>query len=394
MEFQSFIDPKTLILFTVFSYILKGILLKLAFNIRHKLFLKYLSLASFSFALGWLLFFLRFFIGINILSLSIANVFILLFPMLLICSIYSIKEESITPLYFKVNCFVLSLTFVVLTTKMNDQLLPGFYTSIFNGLYYGYAGFILLNHHPKKLVLSIITTLNLFISLILILRGCILMIGYLYPDIITANVISILLSFTLFFNLFCIDAQILCFPILDFIKTQGELEEVNIKLNEISQKDELTGIFNRRAFTEKLEQEKNKNPPTLLAIILFDLDYFKQINDQFGHDVGDLVLIQVAKIVQQGVRSHDMVVRYGGEEFVVVLSNTDWTEALAIAEKLRIAIATFPFSQENMTLPEQVTASFGVAVASSTNLSIDNLLKQADLALYRAKQQGRNQVCT
>lgn len=161
----------------------------------------------------------------------------------------------------------------------------------------------------------------------------------------------------------------------------SEAEELNRKANT----DPLTGISNRRAADNWLEQMVHGT--RRCAVVFIDIDHFKAVNDSHGHDTGDAVLIAFATLLRNRVRSHDMVARWGGEEFVVLLSSLTLDEAVNVAENLRREI-------EGVSLPNlpSITASLGVAHAASGG-SILETIKAADRALYQAKSEGRNRVC-
>lgn len=156
-----------------------------------------------------------------------------------------------------------------------------------------------------------------------------------------------------------------------------------------SRKDALTGVGNRAAFEEALAREvllaQRSGQP--LALLVLDLDHFKHINDLYGHPVGDSVLKETAACIRADLRATDLLFRYGGEEFVVLLGNTDKSGALGVAERIRQAIATHGFCQGNLL----VTVSIGVAVLAAGECAGD-LFARADAALYRAKAAGRNRV--
>jgi diguanylate cyclase len=133
--------------------------------------------------------------------------------------------------------------------------------------------------------------------------------------------------------------------------------------------------------------KKNHNP---IAILLFDIDYFKVVNDSFGHSTGDAVLRKLADICRQSVRETDLLARYGGEEFIVILPNTPPTRALEIAERLRKGVETTAFDDGKNKI--HVTISIGIACQHNQELSFDSALKNADEALYRAKNEGRNRI--
>lgn len=166
--------------------------------------------------------------------------------------------------------------------------------------------------------------------------------------------------------------------------------EINENLNKIATTDYLTGICNRRSFISILHEnikEIEHNNKTL-SLILLDIDNFKKINDNYGHDVGDIVLIKISNIIKNSVRSLDIFARYGGEEFVILLPDTQLENAEKIANKLCKLI-------ENDThMPiDRVTASFGVTQYINNN-GLDDFLKNADKAMYEAKRGGKNQVVT
>lgn len=178
------------------------------------------------------------------------------------------------------------------------------------------------------------------------------------------------------------------------IKTlQDELRRSNQLLLELAQTDPLTRLCNRRHLYEKLEVELNRcfrgaNP---IALIMADIDHFKRVNDQFGHQVGDEVLIKVADLLQEQLRTYDLAARYGGEEFCLVLPETDLEAACEVAERVRQRAEqmTFAAPMEDFTL----TMSFGIAAYDGTSEgSIDEIIGVADDALYEAKNAGRNQV--
>jgi len=156
--------------------------------------------------------------------------------------------------------------------------------------------------------------------------------------------------------------------------------------------DNLTGLFNRHKGWEVLEYEmaRAKRYQRPLSIILLDVDSFKNINDTHGHLTGDHILKAVANIARETVRTVDNLIRWGGEEFVVLMPDTNLEEAMQVAERLREAIAKVPIKVPNAEL--NITASFGVAVKDENTPDIETLLARADQAMYIAKYLGRNRV--
>ncbi|MCS7066828.1 MAG: diguanylate cyclase [Fimbriimonadales bacterium] len=167
-----------------------------------------------------------------------------------------------------------------------------------------------------------------------------------------------------------------------------ELLAMNAVLSQAAITDSLTGLRNHRAFQESLlslvQMAERYGQP--LSLIMLDIDHFKQFNDRFGHPAGDELLRQVASLLRQSARAYDVVTRYGGEEFAILLPNTDLKEAIRVAERLRQQIA----ATQNPHAP--ITASFGVA-SYQPGSAPAMLLYEADSALYEAKRRGRNRVC-
>lgn len=172
----------------------------------------------------------------------------------------------------------------------------------------------------------------------------------------------------------------------------AEIELLQAQLREQAIRDPLTNLFNRRYLQQTLERElavaKRAGAP--LPIIMMDIDYFKRLNDQFGHKVGDLTLANVADVLRQHARRSDITCRYGGEEFVVVLPSASFEVAMQRAEELRSRVEAVQrmINEE----PIGVTLSLGVAAYPDHGDSADELLQAADMALYRAKAAGRNCV--
>ena len=157
--------------------------------------------------------------------------------------------------------------------------------------------------------------------------------------------------------------------------------------------DELTGLFNRRHLWNALEAElvRARRRRTPMAVMLFDIDHFKDLNDRWGHAAGDTVLQGIAQVVRRVVRGTDIVARYGGEEFVVVMPEAGEEVAMLRARELRVRIAELSLSYAGQSLGK-VTVSIGVAVSADASQSGDLLIREADGAMYEAKARGRDQV--
>jgi two-component system, cell cycle response regulator len=177
------------------------------------------------------------------------------------------------------------------------------------------------------------------------------------------------------------------------VDLQKELVETNRRLELLSITDGLTKLHNHRFFQDELARafEESHRYQRPLSLAMIDIDFFKKVNDTYGHAVGDDVLKRVAEIYRESVRSTDLVARYGGEEFAVMMPETDLEDAMTFAEKIRSIIETTPV--ETQAGPLQITVSLGVAsVPRSTINGSKELIVAADKALYRAKKGGRNQV--
>jgi two-component system, cell cycle response regulator len=176
----------------------------------------------------------------------------------------------------------------------------------------------------------------------------------------------------------------------------GELEILFYgNLGSAAHTDPLTKIYNKGYLLEALEAEfkRAKALHTEFAVLFFDLDHFKKINDTYGHDAGDYVLKEVTQLIRANhLRPKDVFARYGGEEFVILLANTGAQSGAQIAEKIRAALQAHAFIYEGKRLP--VTASLGVSELTTETESAQTLLRSADKALYAAKQGGRNRVAT
>jgi diguanylate cyclase (GGDEF)-like protein len=165
-------------------------------------------------------------------------------------------------------------------------------------------------------------------------------------------------------------------------------------LSEISHKDALTGLYNRFYVMEKIDSEMNRalRHGYPISVLMLDLDHFKRINDSYGHPVGDEVLKIVGQVLRESCRVYDVAGRYGGEEFCIVLPETQVGNTTQVAERIRNRLATTPLSVGSTSIV--VTASIGVAGMDSTEgvLSASTLVERADRALYSAKHLGRNRV--
>lgn len=175
-----------------------------------------------------------------------------------------------------------------------------------------------------------------------------------------------------------------------------ERKEVQDRLTDLATRDSLTKLLNRREIEQRLAMafQTNKTDQTPTSILLLDIDHFKQVNDNYGHPVGDRVLQTFASLLERMIQGIGHVGRYGGEEFLLVLPGYGLERALFFAEELRRSVEALQVDTRDCDEPLQVTVSVGVATQSESDANPDKLVSRADQAMYQAKHQGRNRVCS
>lgn len=188
--------------------------------------------------------------------------------------------------------------------------------------------------------------------------------------------------------------------VLSVLASSSAMALVNAELHQQMESltiiDELTGIYNFRYFRNRLEEEKRRAArySTPLSLLMIDIDWFKSLNDRFGHQIGNTVLRQLAKVISSCVRDVDVVARYGGEEFIVILPQTATEETHRLAERMRRKVEQTEFGPDSTGRPLPVTVSIGVSCYPDNGRPEDALVESVDQALYRAKGNGKNLVCT
>ena len=188
-------------------------------------------------------------------------------------------------------------------------------------------------------------------------------------------------------------ALITVFDISDWISNQQTLLESKEEMERLSHTDELTQIPNRRNIMDRLSEElkthKRKKRP--MSIAMLDIDHFKKINDDYGHQCGDMVLHETAQLMSELLRDYDAVGRYGGEEFLIILPETTSEQSLAICNRIRLTVQNHTYRYNNRK--PQITVSIGIAVKQADeNIITDKLIAEADRCLYIAKETGRNRT--
>ncbi len=184
--------------------------------------------------------------------------------------------------------------------------------------------------------------------------------------------------------------------LLPVIATSGFLlmcgERLNKDLARLATIDSLTGVYNRRTMTELANKAiaASKRHGRALSLLILDIDHFKRINDEFGHEAGDLALCRVVEVMRRVLRESDLIARLGGEEFVAILPDSDESSASVLAERLREELDSDEFSISGWPLP--LRASIGVGSLGPTISDLESLLRETDRAMYAAKRGGRNRV--
>ena len=187
------------------------------------------------------------------------------------------------------------------------------------------------------------------------------------------------------------------------IGIQNELFQTNRKLKQMAITDSLTGCYNRHYLTQQLEHEvmKNRTTKTPFAIFLLDIDFFKLVNDNYGHLAGDEVICSTVEVIKQNLREDDILARYGGEEFIIYLPDTDQSQAIFLAERIKSSIEGNQITIENADHPVTITISMGLLsinhdfrteITGNSRTYLNDLFESVDKALYQAKKAGRNQI--
>lgn len=209
----------------------------------------------------------------------------------------------------------------------------------------------------------------------------------------SAVIYTNIINGAIFFAAVIIISKIIYDSHFDQMYKNIKLEEANTKLNYMSNHDPLTGLANRRNFEIQIKHKMNalKDQGKSSALLLLDIDHFKLINDQFGHPIGDILLKKLSSILVKNIRSSDLVTRWGGEEFLIILFETSIDEAYESADKIRIAVEKEILEIDNFKI--NITISLGIALLNGDfSSNFDTSYKLADNALYKAKSQGRNQI--
>ena len=390
----SIIDPDTLMLVAIGVFTVTGLFMALAYGIRGEQAYAWLAAGNLSFAIGWALSLAENVIGVSWVTLPLSNLFLLLLPVMLICaSLEFLRLPGIGLALILASPIVLTLYFVLAET-MHHPLIPGALTSSLNGaMYLGTAWIFNRFSYPRGGVVQAIIGANMLIGAVFIARTAVLLFAGVVPERVPPIVLDQLVYTALFVNLVCALAQALCFPLLDFIRAENDRSRVSRRLSNLADRDSLTGTYNRRAFTVRLQVEIQFHKPNCLplSVILLDIDHLDAINDSHGRGAGDSALLAVAEIVESCSRGNDTLARFDDDAFAMLLPETGLGQATATAEAIRAAIASLdPGEQPDVAVP--MTCSVGIATLDHRSDTQATLLANAELALLEAKRSGGNRV--
>lgn len=248
---------------------------------------------------------------------------------------------------------------------------------------------------PRGVALGVVYLGMIFVGLIIKQRAIVISFAVLATGLVFAGYFlspSSSESATAFINL-GLTLFIIWLAALMLIFHLSQERKYTEKLAEMANHDALTNVHNRHYFNQELEKEiaKSRRYKIDLSLLMIDIDHFKKVNDTYGHQVGDQVLKTLASICKQVLRDVDIVVRFGGEEFIVILPSTNISGALLTAERIRQAVEAETFTYDDVNL--KCTVSVGVTSYDNADWTDKDLIKAADIALYEAKQNGRNQIC-
>lgn len=297
---------------------------------------------------------------------------------------YFLKSNPKNDFYFPIICLGLyssSLMSIGIFAGMMT-ILTGVFTigSIFTGLLIFSGRIIFWGSVPCFIVFYVTSILNLF---------HILPYAYLFPvgTFVPAQSQSLMITINLVIT--TIVGIVISQVFVSFLDRWSIRDQNQRHLMSI---DPLTQILNRRGLEQALYQLRQNHPnqTTTIAYTLLDIDFFKHINDQYGHDVGDQVLQSIPQILRNHLRDTDIIGRHGGEEFLLIITNTDFTDVKQILERCRQAIEDYDLYDNGKQI--KFTASFGVCFYSDLHTNTQQLFKIADQALYQAKHLGRNQI--
>ena len=325
---------------------------------------------------------LRVFIDLPLITHYLAALLIISAPLAAILGIHAYSQSDRK--YHKACAFVLILSMLILL-PVHDSPLNQIITTAIIAICFSYAAFALRKLQVERIIHLALLKLCFVIHALIMLVQFLLLVSDYKGDINTD--LSHILAVILISHIIITTLTAMIWPLMMFL----ESEQI---LSDLANRDPLTGLLNRRSFimiSNNYLEQANSNLTELCALMI-DIDFFKKVNDQYGHETGDEALKWVAKKIKSQLREHDLVARIGGEEFAVILPSTSQTQGESLSERIRLAIHNDSFQCQQHSI--KLSISVGIITHKSGTNNVNELLAEADKGLYKAKLNGRNQVVT
>lgn len=376
------VDLPTIISISVLLNVVIGAFLLSLYFLRQQQSYLYWGSSCLIFVLAQITATSRVFIDLPILTHFIANLLIIAAPLAAVLGIHAYNNRE---KYYLKRCLYLLLATATLLFPMFQLGFDQFVTTAILAFSFLYAANALRRLNVERIIHLVLLQLCFFIhsAIMFVQFGLLVMEHFNYIKADISQVFAIILIS----HIIITTLTAMIWPLLMFL----ESEQV---LSDLANRDSLTGLLNRRAFitisNNYLEQANNSLSE--LCAVMIDIDFFKRVNDKYGHETGDEALKWVANKIKSQLREHDLVARIGGEEFAVILPSTNQLQGENLSERIRLAINNdyFTFNDQRIKL----TISVGIITHQSGSNNINELLAQADKGLYKAKVNGRNQVVT
>lgn len=325
---------------------------------------------------------LRVFIDLPLITHYLADLLIISAPLAAILGIHAYSQSD--KKYHKACAFVLILSMLILL-PVHDSPLNQIISTAIIAICFSYAAFALRKLQVERIIHLALLKLCFVIHALIMLVQFLLLVSDYKGDINTD--LSHILAVILISHIIITTLTAMIWPLMMFL----ESEQI---LSDLANRDPLTGLLNRRSFimiSNNYLEQANSNLTELCALMI-DIDFFKKVNDQYGHETGDEALKWVAKKIKSQLREHDLVARIGGEEFAVILPSTSQTQGESLSERIRLAIHNDSFQYQQHSI--KLSISVGIITHKSGTNNVNELLAEADKGLYKAKLNGRNQVVT
>ncbi|MBD58180.1 MAG: hypothetical protein CMK68_15245 [Pseudoalteromonas sp.] len=376
------VDLPTIISISVLLNVVIGAFLLSLYFLRQQQSYLYWGSSCLIFVLAQITATSRVFIDLPILTHFIANLLIIAAPLAAVLGIHAYNNRE---KYYLKRCLYLLLATAMLLFPMFQLGFDQFVTTAILAFSFLYAANALRRLNVERIIHLVLLQLCFFIhsAIMFVQFGLLVMEHFNYIKADISQVFAIILIS----HIIITTLTAMIWPLLMFL----ESEQV---LSDLANRDSLTGLLNRRAFitisNNYLEQANNSLSE--LCAVMIDIDFFKRVNDKYGHETGDEALKWGANKIKSQLREHDLVARIGGEEFAVILPSTNQLQGENLSERIRLAINNdyFTFNDQRIKL----TISVGIITHQSGSNNINELLAQADKGLYKAKVNGRNQVVT